>query len=224
MEKYFPVLRTCPLFHGIGSEHLTAVIDCLGARAVYFHKKEIVWREGQPATHIGIVLSGSVQIMQVDYFGNRSIVAGAGPSELFGESFACAGVESVPVDVVAAEDTCILLAECFRILQSCSQPCEFHRQLVYNLMGVVARKNLVLHRKLEITSRRSTREKLMTYLQQQAKDHGSSCFEIPYNRQELADYLGVDRSGLSVEIGRLGREGRIRADKKKFQILRPQDR
>lgn len=221
MEKYFEVLRRCSLFYEIKEEELRAVLDCLGARIVSYHKKETVLAEGQPANFIGIVLSGRVQIVRIDYFGNRSIVANAGPAELFGESFACAGVEQIPVDVVAAEDTGVLMIDCLRILRSCSQSCKFHRRLIYNLMKVVAGKNLMFHQKLEIMSRRSTREKLMTYLLQQAKEQESSSFTIPYNRQELADYLEVDRSGLSVEISRLCREGVIEADKRRFKMVAP---
>lgn len=219
MEKYFKILRKCPLFLDIEDKDLMKVLDCLGARMVSFHKKETVLAEGEPAKYVGIVLSGEIQIIRVDYFGNRSIMNRVGPSEMFGESFACAGTQSIPVDAVAAEDSNVLLADCLRIFRSCSQSCEFHHRLIYNLMGIMARKNLILHQKLEITAKRSTREKLMTYLLQQAKDHGSDQFEIPYNRQELADYLEVDRSGLSVEIGKLSGLGLIEADKKRFRII-----
>ncbi len=219
MEEYFEVLRTCPLFCGIDDRDLAAVLGCLRAKTVGFCKKETVLAEGRPADCIGIVLSGRVQIVRIDYFGNRSIVSSAGPPELFGESFACAGVKLMHVDVVAAEDTRVLMADCRRILGSCSQSCGFHRQLVFNLMRVVAGKNLIFHQKLEILSRRSTKEKLMTYLLQQAKEQGSSSFTIPYNRQELADYLEVDRSGLSAEIGRLKKMGVIEADKSRFKVI-----
>lgn len=220
MKKYFDVLRKCPLFQGIDDENLMAMLGCLGAREVSFHKKQIILAEGEPAKYVGIVLTGAAQITRVDFFGNRSIVADVGPSELFGESFACADVKAIPVDVVAVEDTRIMLVDCQRVIHSCSNACEFHQQIIYNMLKVVATKNLMFHQKIEITSRRSTREKLMAYLLLQAKKHGSASFEIPYNRQELADYLEVERSGLSVEIGKLCRQGLIATDKKKFRILK----
>lgn len=220
MKKYFQLLRQCPLFQGVADDNLRVMLDCLGARAVPFRKRETIMAEGQPARYIGIILTGSAQIIQVDYFGNRSIIADIRPSELFGESFACADVKSIPVDVVAAEDSEVLLIDCLRITHSCSSACEFHQQLIYNLLKIVATKNLAFHQKTEITSRRTTQEKLMAYLLLQAKKNNSTFFEIPYNRQELADYLGVERSGLSVSISRLCRQGVIKADKKKFRILR----
>lgn len=220
MKKYFPILRKCPLFQGIADADLLPMLDCLGARAVQFHKKETILAEGQPAKYIGIILTGSAQIIRIDYFGNRSIVADVKPPELFGESFACANVDAIPISVVAAEDTAVMLMDCLRVTRTCGNSCGFHQQMVYNLLRVVATKNLVFHQKIEVTSKRTTREKLLSYLLLQAKKNSSSQFEIPYNRQELADYLEVERSGLSTEISKLCKQGLIEADKKKFKILK----
>lgn len=219
MEKYLDVLRKCSLFNNIEDKNLNGILACLGAEVSGYKKGEIIIAEGNNAKYIGIILFGAAQIEQVDYFGNRNIVANVEVAELFGESFACAGVESVPMDVVAKEDTEVLLIDCLRITQTCSNACEFHRQMIYNLMKIVATKNLIFHQKIEVVSKRTTREKLMTYLLIQAKKNGSAGFEIPYDRQELADYLGVDRSGLSVEIGRLCKEGVIRSRKRWFEIV-----
>lgn len=219
MEKYFDVLRKCSLFNNITNDNLLALLSCLGARVNKYAKKETILAEGEPARYIGIVLTGEVQIVQVDYWGNRSIVTNIEPSELFGESFSCADVEEIPVDVVAGEDTEIMLIDCRRITQSCTNACEFHRQIIYNLMKVVATKNIMLNQKIEITSKRTTREKLMTYLLLQAKRNKSNSFEIPYDRQELADYLGVERSGLSAEISKLRQEGIIRNKRNHFELL-----
>ena len=219
MKEYFGVLRSCSLFDHISDEDIIPMLGCLGAKVATYAKKETILREGGAARHIGVVLCGVVQIVQVDYFGNRSIVANLEVSELFGESFACAGVEQMPVSVVAAEESKVLFLECLKITQSCSNACEFHRQMILNLLKVVAEKNLVFHRKIEVTSKRSTREKLMTYLLQQAKMQQSNCFEIPYDRQGLADYLEVDRSGLSAEISKLRREGILECRKNRFTIV-----
>lgn len=219
MEKYFEVLQKCPLFQDVSYEHLVAMLHCLDAKIIGFNKKETILAEGEPAKYIGIVLSGNAQIVQVDYFGNRSIVATIEPAELFGESFACAGAKTMPVAVVANEDSQIMFIDCIRITQFCNHACDFHRQIIYNLMKVVATKNLVFHQKIEITSKRSTREKLMTYLLLQAKKNDSNSFEIPYNRQELADYLEVERSGLSAEIGKLCKEGVIVCKRNRFELL-----
>lgn len=220
MENYLEVLRMCPLFHGIENKNLLAMLQCLGAKISSYDKGETIIEEGQPMKYVGIVLSGAVQMIRVDYFGNRSIVVGIQPGELFGESFACAEVERASIDAIAVERTQVMLIDCLKIIRSCSNACKFHQQMIYNLLRVVAEKNLALHEKIEITSKRSTREKLAAYLLAQAKKSNSGCFEIPYNRQELADYLEVDRSGLSVEIGKLRRQGFIKADGRKFTILK----
>ena len=145
MEKYFDVLRKCSLFNNIEDKNLNGILACLGAEVSGYKKGEIIIAEGNNAKYIGIILFGAAQIEQVDYFGNRNIVANVEVAELFGESFACAGVESVPMDVVAKEDTEVLLIDCLRITQTCSNACEFHRQMIYNLMKIVATKNLICH-------------------------------------------------------------------------------
>ena len=219
MNKYFDILRRCLLFDGITDDDLQKLLGCLGASVRRFRKREAIMAEGDAAGYIGIMLSGSARIEQTDYFGNRSIVAGIRPAELFGESFACAGVETMPVSVMANEESEAMLIECQRITHSCSNACSFHRQIIYNLMKVIAAKNLIFHQKIEITSKRSTREKLMTYLMFCAQKNNSSTFEIPFDRQELADYLEVERSGLSAEISKLRREGVLLADKNRFTLL-----
>ncbi|MBP3648129.1 MAG: Crp/Fnr family transcriptional regulator [Clostridia bacterium] len=212
-------LLRCPLFHGISEEELTGVLACLGAQTEHFAKGEIILAEGEPARRLGILLKGSAQVIREDYFGNRSIMTHLETADLFAEAFVCAGVEKMPLTVVAMEDTEALLIDGRRILTTCSNACNFHRQLIFNLMRILATKNLMCNQKIEITSKRSTREKLMAYLMIQAKKNQSTRFAIPYDRQELADYLEVDRSGLSSEIGKLRREGVLECRKNHFELL-----
>lgn len=219
MEKYFSILRKCPLFFDIEDKNLIALLGCLRAKVETYDKKYTILAEGNPAKYIGIVLSGSAQMITIDFYGNRSIVAQIENSEIFGEAFACAGIDSIPVTVVASEPCEIMLIDRERILNSCSNACSFHRQIIFNLMKDLATKNLMFHKKIEITSKRSTREKIMTYLMQQAKINGSDSFTIPFDRQELADYLEVERSGLSAEIGKLKKEGIIDFSKNRFILL-----
>ena len=219
MKDFFDILRECPLFDQIGDENLDGMLGCLGAKKCSYKKGDTVLAEGDKAKYLGIVLKGSVQLVRVDYYGNRSILTSIEPPQLFGEAFAFAGLDSVPVDVIATEDTDILLTDAMHIARPCENACAFHRQMTLNLLQIVARKNLVLHRKIEITSKRSTREKLMTYLLLQAKKAGSSTFTIPYDRQELADYLGVERSGLSTEIGKLRNEKVLECRRSTFTLL-----
>ena len=223
MKKYFDILHECPLFRDIEGQELEKALECLKARASSFAKGEAVLSEGDPANYVGIVLTGRLQIVRTDFFGNRSILVHLVPGELFGESFACAGVKAVPVTVAAVETAEVMLIDCLRITHPCGHGCQFHQRMIFNLLQIVAAKNLVFHQKIEVTSKRTTREKLMTYLMLQAKRQGNLEFEIPYDRQELADYLEVERSGLSAEIGKLRRQGTIEAERRRFKICRPLD-
>ena len=219
MEKILPILQTCPLFGGIRQEDLSGMLGCLGARTVEKKKGQIIFREGDTTNFVGIVLTGAVQLVREDYYGNRSIVAHIGPRQLFGEAYAFAGTQALPVSVIADEDSAILLLDSRRITTCCSHACVFHSQVIFNLLHLVAENNLVLHQKIQITSKRTTREKLMAYLFMQAKLHNSSSFTIPYDRQALADFLEVDRSGLSAEISKLRSEGVLQCEKSNFRLL-----
>lgn len=219
MEKFYPVLRESPLFAGIEEKDLGAMLACLGAKTKSFNKGETILSEGDPADRIGVMLSGSAQIYRLDLNGNRSLMGIAKPCEIFAEAFACADVGTMPVTVSALEDCDALLIDAGRITHACAQACDFHQRMIYNLMRILALKNLACNQKIEVTGKRSTREKLMTYLMLQAKQASSNTFTIPFDRQALADYLEVDRSGLSSEIGKLCREGRIICNKNRFTLL-----
>lgn len=219
MQENFAILKNCSLFAKIDGENLPGMLACLGAVVTAFEKDEIILAEGDPAREIGVLLTGAAQIQRVDYYGNRSILANVTPGELFGETFACAGVQTLPVQVVALEESRILRINSDRLLRTCGNACDFHHQMIYNLMQVVAAKNLLFHQKLEILSQRTIRDKLMTYLLLQAKRAGSNRFTIPFDRQELADYLEVERSGVSVELSKLRREGVLNNKKNQFELL-----
>ncbi|MBQ9783488.1 MAG: Crp/Fnr family transcriptional regulator [Clostridia bacterium] len=219
MKKYLKILRKCALFWDIEDENLLKMLSCLGAKVESYDKKYTVFAEGYPAHYIGIVLSGSVQVVQVDYYGNRSILSGMGPGEVFAEAFACAEVQALPVTVVANEPSEIMLIDSRHVLHTCQRHCGFHQKLIFNLMRDLAQKTIQFHQRIEVTSKRTTREKLMAYLLLQAQKENSDRFEIPFNRQELADYLEVDRSGLSAEISRLRKEGVLESNKNYFVLL-----
>ena len=219
MKKYLNILKKCPLFEGISEKNLLKMLVCLGARVTEFDKKYTIIAEGNPAKYVGIVLSGAAQIMRIDYYGNRSILSEVTAGELFGEAFACAEVEAIPVTVIAEEPSEIMFIDCSHILHTCSNNCGFHQQLIFNLMKDIANKTITFHQKLEITSKRTTREKLMAYLMLQAQKAGKNSFDIPFDRQELADFLEVDRSGLSAEISKLRSEGLIESNKNHFKLF-----
>lgn len=219
MKEFFSVLADCPLFDSISERDLSSMLNCLGARVSRYQKNQVIFQEGDHAKYVGIVLSGAAQIVREDYYGNRSIVARVEAAELFGESFACAGVLALPVSVVASEECEIMLIDCQRITVSCTSACSFHNRMIFNLLRVVATKNLIFNQKIEIISRRTTREKLVAFLLAQAKLQGSNSFTIPYDRQALADYLGVDRSAMAAEISKLRKDGVIECERSHFVLL-----
>ena len=218
MRKYLEKIKNSPLFTGIEDESLLRMLGCLGARVVEFDKKYTIFAEGSPAEYIGVILSGSAQMIQIDYYGNRIILENISESEIFAEAFACASVTSLPVSVIANEPCIVMLIDCSHILHTCKNACSFHHQLIYNLMSDLAKKTIMIHQRVDITSKRTTREKLMTYLMYYAKEKNSNIFEIPFDRQELADYLEVDRSGLSAEISKLRKEGVLENRKNHFKL------
>lgn len=219
MAGNMEALDSCPLFEGITREERGALLRCLGAREVRADKDECLLCEGESAVQMGVVLEGAVLIRRQDYDGRCSIIARAETGALFGETYACAEMEALPVSVSAEGAVRALLLDCRRITTGCSNACVFHSRMVHNLLRVVAEKNLVLDRKLRILSRRTTRDKLLEYLRGEAARQGGDAFTIPYDRQGLADYLEVDRSGLSMEIGRLRGEGVLECERNWFRLL-----
>lgn len=218
MKQDFNLLRNCPLFLAIDENRFPYLLKCLGAKTANYHKNQSVFVEGDPAGEIGIVLSGKIQIVKEDFDGNRNIVASVEPPHIFGEAFACAGVRELPVGAVAACDSSVIWISCERLQSLCDKTCTEHNQLIHNLLFVVASNNLWLRQKIELISKRTTKEKLMAYLFSESKRQKSNEFLIPYNRQELADYLGVERSAMSAELGKLKREGKILFHKNRFRL------
>lgn len=174
---------------------------------------------GDEVTYIGMVLSGSVNVMQEDFWGSRTILGHMRPGDLFAESFSCAEIKKMPVSVVALEDSQILLIDYRRIISTCSANCVFHSHLVKNMVHILAEKNIMLTEKMEHVSRRTIREKLLSYLSATAAKKGGNHIDIPFNRQELADYLYIDRSALSRELSLMKKDGLIDYDKNEFVLL-----
>lgn len=219
-KEYLSVLAQSELFQSIDPVDLPAMLKCLGGRPGHYENGEAILREGDRADRLGIILSGGAEVTRTDFNGNRSVLTEVRAGELFAEAFAFAGVGHISVDVTATGETDVLLLEAHRLAHTCANACEFHSRLILNLLGVMASKNLTMNRKLQVTSRRTTREKLLAYLEIQARQAGSASFTIPFDRQALADYLEVDRSGLSAEIGKLRREGVLKSEKNRFTLLR----
>lgn len=209
MEKFFETLSKCPLFDGIEQSDLNSMIACLDGKTIDISKGNPVFLEGTSARFVGVVLAGTVQVIREDYYGNRSVMTSLQPGELFGEAFSLAGLNAMPVSVIAVKDSTVLLLDCRHILTTCSNSCHFHTLLLRNLLQEMAQKNLTLSQKIRYMSQKTTREKIMAFLLDQAKQQKSHEFVIPYDRQALADYLGVERSAMSAEISKLRKSGEI---------------
>ena len=209
MKNYFSILSQCALFQGISQEELQEMMGCLGAKLISLAKGSPVFLEGDPAQFVGIVLSGGVQVVRDDYYGNRSVLSILQPGDSFGEAFSCAGLENMPVSVLAVKDSEVLLLNCQRVLTLCSHTCHFHSLLIQNILQGLAQKNLAFTQKIRYMSQKTTRDKLLTYLLDQAKQQGSAEFVIPCDRQTLADYLGVERTAMSAELSKLKKSGQL---------------
>ncbi|WP_312634688.1 Crp/Fnr family transcriptional regulator [Oscillibacter sp.] len=219
MKKYFNVLKATELFRGIEEADFEPLLRCLQVRTVRYEKGQAVFSGGEQIREFGVVLTGQVQVIQDDYYGNRSILANIGPGNLFGESFACAGAKALPVGVMALDACELLFIDCGRLTAPCTRACDFHNRLIQNMLRIVSMKNIALTQKIEFTSRRTTREKLLAYLSAEARRAGGSRFAIPFNRQELADYLSVERSAMSAELGKLRDNGALNFHKNEFELL-----
>lgn len=213
--EYIEILKKTELFNQIEDEKIPFMLECLHASKKEYKKGSFICHEGDDAHFVGIILEGNIQIIQDDYDGKRNITTSFGPGNLFAEAFACANIEKMPVDILAITDCTILT---FSIDHAFVEQCEFHHQLIINLLRIVARKNMLLNQKLYIISQNTTRQKLMAYLQQQRRIHQSLEFTIPFDRQALANYLGVERSAMSCEIHKMVEDGLIETNRSHFKL------
>ena len=218
MQKYIKVLKRTKIFAGVGDSEIESMLSCLGARLKNYKKGEYVFRQGEHITDITVLLDGSLHIQKDDYWGNRSILGEISTGEMFGEAYAYDSGAMLN-DVVAVEDSVVIFFDAKRILTSCSNACRFHSIVVQNLFFAISEKNRKLVQKIGHISKRTTREKLISYLSEQAKKQNSGVFTIPFNRQQLADFLSVDRSAMSNELCKMRDEGLLEFEKNQFKLL-----
>ena len=219
MKKYIHVLTKCPVFSGVNEENLLVMLTCMDAQICRYSKNQPVLRAGDPARYMGIVLSGRVQVIRDAVCGSRSIIADFGPLQVFGAAFACSFIDVLPVSVMAAADSEIMLIDCRRIMTTCSNTCAFHAKMIANLLRSVCERNVLFNQKLEIVTKRTTREKLLAFFDGFIHQAGSLRFSIPYNRQQLADYLGVSRCAMVTEMTRMKEDGLIDFRGNEFEVF-----
>ena len=219
MKKYIPILKQTKLFDGLGEEEISAMLGCLQAKQYSYKKGEYVFRQGECLSNITVLVEGNLHIQKDDYWGNRSIINTVGVGEMFGEAYAAPGSGTLLNDVVAVEDSTVIFFDVRRILTVCSSACKFHSMVVQNLFFAISEKNRRLVQKLGHMAKRSTREKLISYLSEEAKRQNSGTFTIPFNRQQLADFLSVDRSAMSNELCKMRDDGLLTFEKNRFTLL-----
>ena len=219
MQRGGIVLQNIKLFEDIEEENLKAMLGCIGALKKNYEKGQTIIRVEDEISSIGVVVTGSVQVIKVDFDGNKVIVMKLYGGELFSVAVVCAGVGKSPVSVVASEKSKILFIPLQKIITTCPSSCSFHTRLIQNMVKLIAQNNISLNDKLELLSQKTTREKLIAYLKGEMKKIGEKSFEIPFSREELADFLCVDRSAMSRELGKMRDEGLIDFKKNRFGLL-----
>ena len=216
MKKYISVLKNSKLFHGTKESDIYSILNCFQAKVLHYKKGEYIIRHGDVINNIMILLDGCLCIQRDDYWGNRSIVNIVNIGEIFGEAYTAHDSKPILNDVTAIKDSSVIFLNINKVLNICSSSCQFHSYIIQNLYFAVSEKNQLLVQKLGYMSKRTTREKLISYLSDQAKIQGSNSFTIPMNRQQLADFLSVDRSAMSKELCKMRDEGLIVFNKNKF--------
>ena len=217
--EYMDALQRSELFDGVEADSLGEMLGCLGPRIVEYEKGDVILSSGARTADFAMVLRGEVLIAQDDYWGNRNILSALGPGELFAESFAARPDAPLNVSAIADAPTTVMFLGLKRVLATCPTACPHHRRIIDNLLAALASKNQRLNEKLTHISERGTRQKLLSYLSAEAQKKGTPIFEIPFNRQQLADYLSVDRSALSAELSKLKAEGFLDYHSSTFKIL-----
>lgn len=218
MEQYLFVMRNSPFFQGMTDQEILSVLHCVNASVVKKKKDAYIFRVGDSTENMGLVLSGSVLSVQEDLWGHRNIVDRMGVGEYFAEPFAATPGAVLNVSVVALQDCEIMLLNMNRLMQICPSACAHHNKLIRNLVSVMARKVLNLNSKITHMGKRSTREKILSYLSAESMRQGKLSFTIPYDRQQLADYLCVERAAMSVELSKLQKEGFLKTNRNYFEL------
>ena len=219
MKKHIGVLKRTQLFLGVNENEIESMLSCLDAKIKYYKKGEYVLREGERVNALAVLVEGKLHIQNDDYWGNRSIIGDIAVGEMFGEAYIAPQSDTLINDVVAVEDSAVIFFDVMCVITTCSNACRFHSAVAKNLLFAISERNRKLVQKLSHMHKRTTREKLLSYLSAEAKRQNGNNFYIPFNRQQLADFLSVDRSAMSNELCKLRDEGFIEFNKNNFKLL-----
>ena len=207
------------LFEGVTVEEAKAMLGCLGAQERAYARGEVIYHAGQHIERMGLLLEGGVNIVRPDIWGNENIIGHILPGEVFAETYACSQRAPMMADVITTMKTAVLFLDVGKVVRSCASSCSHHARLVRNLLMIMASKNLNLAQKINHITPKSIRERLLSYLSSEAVKQGKKEIEVPFNRQQMADYLAVDRSALSNELSKMQRDGLLHYHKNHFILL-----
>lgn len=219
MKQYIPILKRTRMFAGVDDSEIESMLSCLGARLGTYSKGESVLRQGEYLDTITVLVDGCLHIQKDDYWGNRHILGHLGMGDLFGEAYVAPDSGALLNDVVAVEDSAVIFFDVKRLLTTCSSACRFHTVVVQNLFYAICEKNRTLVQKIGHMSERTTRDKLISYLSEEARRQNSNVLTVPFNRQQLADFLSVDRSAMSNELCKMRDDGLLRFERNRFELL-----
>ena len=219
LENFYNQIKTSPVFYGMSDEELKGLLECFNACVRKYEKGDMIIRQGDMITNIYLILSGEVNIEKDSYWGRRIIISRLGKNENLALSFVGSKDVESNIDAVAVEDTIVLVLSYEKCTSMCQNACTRHKILINNLFQILSKENIELIQKIENVSQKSIRDKLLTYLSNEAQKKHSNSFDINFNRQDLADYLNVDRSAMSFELSKLQKEGIIEYNKNHFELL-----
>ena len=219
MKKYFNFIKDNPLFNGMEETEINAILQCSGAFSKKYQKNDIIIHTEDEIKNIGLILNGKIEIIREDFLGNRNIIANLSNGDLFAETFSCAGVMISPVTVVSLVESEVLFFNYDRIITTCSENCKFHNSLIKNMLKILAQRNMLLNSKINLLSQRTIREKLLSYFSMIIMQNKSKKFRIPFSRNQLAEFICVDRSALSRELSKMKEEGLLKFEKDDFELL-----
>lgn len=212
------VLMESPLFGGLTAEEITTVLTSLPHMVRGYKRDQFLLHSGEPTQRFGLMLEGEAIIFREDYWGNRNILDRIVPGDIFGESYACVPGSLMRVSVESEHDCTVLWLRMHEFLEYAAHPLGV--RLMQNLAALLAEKTLAMNEKLTHLTQRSIREKALSFLTAESQRQGREEFEIYFNRQQLADYLSVDRSALSAELSRMQREGILSYHRNRFRLHR----
>lgn len=218
MDKYYNQIKNSPLFYGMKDDELKGILECFNARIRNYQSGEIIIRQGDLIKNLYLVIEGTVNIEKDSYWGRRIIVSQLGTNDNIALAFVASKNIESSIDAVSVTNSKLLILNYEKCTSMCQNACTRHKVLINNLFEILSKENLELLQKIENISQKTIREKLLTYLSNEARKKKTNTFEIPFNRQDLADYLNIDRSAMSFELSKLQKEGILKYERNKFVL------